>query len=409
MNACISILSVCLIIFCLSAYAQTSQSNVNINQSLSATLAQKNEYIINKKILTLLSLSTEQPDKAEEALLKYSSFFNHLNAGEQYLLLLTKANIAQHHENHQQVITLLEQAKSHQSSIANKQLTSPLFANLYQVLATSLAATQNYEKAYQVKKIFIDEYNDYGDAERERIVKQLTKKYELKHKIETNKLLDNQNKLKAIRLDDVEEKQAVQLRNIVLILCSIVIILLLFFRQLKVRKKLILLTKTDSLTGLINRKSLFFKGQELLKNSTEQGLELSVLLFSIDGFKDVNEKFGRHHGDLVLAKIAQLVSETMRSRDIFARLNGEEFVAILPSTDIDEAKAIATRVLEKVLLYDFNELSVNKNITLSIGVANKHDTKAVFDDLLHAADIAMQQASLAGGNQMVRYSAIIKV
>jgi diguanylate cyclase (GGDEF)-like protein len=409
MSTQVFIAYVFLMIFGMSAHAQFSQPKVNINQDLSVTLTQKNEYIINQKILVLLTLSTTQPDRAEMILMNSAFSFNHLNAGEQYLLLLLKANIAQYNENHQQVIALLEQAQLRQSNIADKQLTSPLFANLYQVLATSLAATQNYEKAYQVKKIFVDEYDDYGDAERERIVKQLTKKYEIKHKIETNKLLDNQNKLKAIHLDDVERKQAIQQRNIILILCSLVIILLLFFRQLKVRQKLILLTKTDSLTGLINRSSLFVKGQELLKISTEQRLELSTLLFSIDGFKKINEKLGRHHGDLVLAKVAELVSETMRARDVFARLNGEEFVAILPSTDIDKAKAIAMRVIEKVLLYDFKDLSLEKNITLSIGVVSQHDTKAVFDDLLHAADIAMQQASDAGGNQMVRYSAIIKV
>jgi diguanylate cyclase (GGDEF)-like protein len=395
--------------FCLPSYAQTNLPNVNINQQLSDTLDQNNEYIINKKILTFITLSVENPSKAEMTLIDFSYIFNDLNAGEQYLLLLSKANIAQFHNQHHQVINLLEQAILLQARIGKKQLTSPLFASLYDVLSTSLAAVHNYKKAYQAQKLFVDEYNDYGDLEKERIVKSLTKKYEIKHKIEINKLLDNQNKLKGIRLEDVEKKQAIQQRNFILILCTIIVVFLLFLRQLKVRKKLILLTKTDSLTSLINRTSLFVKGKELLKIATQKQIELSVLLFSIDSFTKINKKFGRHNGDLVLVKIAQLVSETMRSRDVFARLNGEEFVAILPSTDIDAAKAIATRVLEKVMLYDFNELNLDRNITLSIGVANIHDTKAVFDELLHAADLAMHKARAEGGNQMIKYSAIIKV
>lgn len=387
--------------FCLVSFAQTSKN-------LSIKLDQKIEYDINKQTLTLLFLSTEKIEEAEALLADSLSLFSDLNIGEQYLFLLSKANIAQYYQQHHQVITLLEQAQRLQSNIAKRQLDSPLFANLYQVLATSLAATRNYEQAYQIQKSFIDDYNDYGDAQRDRIVKELTKKYEITHKIEINKLLDNQNKLKALRLDDVEKQQVIQQRNFILILCTIVVFILLFLRQLKVRKKLILLTKTDSLTGLTNRSALFAKGQELIDISSQQQLDLSVLLFNIHDFKCMNDSFGRHIGDLVLAKVAQLVSETMRSRDVFARLNGEEFVAVLPSTDIGEAKAIAMRVIEKISNYDFRTLGLDNNITLNIGVANNHDTTAVFDDLLHAADLAMYQARSQGENQMVSYSALVK-
>jgi len=395
----VMIVSLLAIVFCLPSFAQSNKNQM-------VTLEQAIEYTINLKVLSLLALSTENPNKAEIMLVKSSLAFNQINIGEQYLLLLSKANIAQYHKQHQQVITLLEQAQLLQGKIVKKQVNSPLFANLYEILATSLAATKNYDKAYQVKKSFVDGYNNYSDAQRDDIVKQLTEKYEITHKIETNKLLDNQNKLKALRLDDVEKQQMIQQRNIILILCTILIFILLFLRQLKVRKALLLITQTDHLTGLINRTALFVKGEELIKTSTEQQLELSVFLFDIDHFKYINDNFGHPVGDLVLAKVAQLVSETMRSRDYFARLGGEEFVAILPNTDLDKAKAIAVRVMEKIALYDFSNLGLDSNLTLSLGVANNHDTKAMFDDLLHAADLAMYQAKAQGRNQMVSYSAV---
>ena len=401
MNIRVIIAPLFAMIFCLASFAQTSKS-------LSLKLDQAIEYDINKQTLTLLTFSTAQTEEAEDILANSLSLFSNLNIGEQYLFLLSKANIAQYYQQHHQVISLLKQAQLLENSIAKKQLASPLFANLYQVLATSLAATRNYEEAYQIQKSFIDDYNDYGDAQRDRIVKELTQKHEITHKIETNKLLDNQNKLKALRLDDVEKQQVVQQRNFILILCAIVVFILLFLRQLKVRKKLLLLTKTDSLTGLTNRSALFAKGQKLLITASKQHLELSVLLFNIHDFKCINDSFGRHVGDLALAKVAQLVSETMRSRDVFARLNGEEFVAVLPSTDIGEAKAIAMRVIEKISNYDFRTLGLDNNITLNIGVANNHDTTSVFDDLLHAADLAMYQARSQGENQMVSYCALVK-
>jgi diguanylate cyclase (GGDEF)-like protein len=405
MNFRFIIVQLLVAIFCLPSFAQP---NTLTTQNRLVTLDQTTEYAIKSKIITLLTLSAENPQKAETVLAKSSEELSSLNIGEQYIVLLLKANLAQYHNQHQQVITLLEKAKLLQAKIATKQLVSPLFANLSQVLAISLAATKNYQQAYQVKKVFIDDYNDYGDAQRDRIVKRLTKKHEITHKIETNKLLNYQNKLKALRLDDVEKKQVNQQRNFILILCTIIIFILLFVRQLKVRQKLILLTKTDRLTGLINRAALFVRGLELIETSRQQQLELSVLLFDIDDFKRINDNFSHGVGDLVLTKVAQLVSETMRSRDVFARIGGNEFVAILPSTDIDKAKAIAVRVIEKITQYDFSELGLDKNITISMGVANNHDTKALFDDLLHAADLALYQARAQGPNQMVSYSTIVK-
>lgn len=387
------------VIFCFSSLA-------NANDNLSSPLEKAIEYSINTKILALLTLSKEKPDKIDNMLTETLLEITPLNPSEQYLVLLSKANIAQFNKQHQQVITLLEQAILLQDDIAKKQLASPLFANLYQVLATSLAATKNYEQAYKVKKSYVDDYNDYSDAQRDSIVKNLTEKHEITYKIESNNLLDNQTKLKAIRLDDVEKQQVIQQRNFIFILCTLVVFFLFFLRQLKVRKKLILLTKIDSLTGLINRTTLFVKGDKLVETSKNQQLELSVMLFDIDHFKLINNNYGHHIGDLVLAKIAELVSETMRSRDIFARISGEEFVAILPSTDIDKAKAIAVRVVEKIASYDFSPFGINNNITLSVGVANNNDTNAVFDDLLYAAELAKYQARAQGRNQMASYDAI---
>ena len=395
------IMQLLVVIFCLPSFAQTNDLT---NQNRLVTLGQTTEYAIKLNILTLLTLSVENPQKAETVLAKSSAELSNLNIGEEYLVLLLKANLAQHHNQHQQVITLLEKAQLLQAKIATKQLASPLFANLYQVLANSLAASKNYQKAYQIKKVFVDDYNDYGDAKRDRIVKRLTKKHEITHKIETNKLLNYQNKLKASRLDDVEKQQLNQQRNFILILCTIIVFILLFVRQLKVRQKLILLTKTDRSTGLINRAALFVRGLELIETSRQQQLELSVLLFDIDDFKRINNNFSHLMGDLVLTKVAQLVSETMRSRDVFARIGGNEFVAILPSTDIDIAKAIAVRVIEKITQYDFSELGLDNNIIISMGVANNHDTKAVFDDILHAADLALHQARAQGPNKMISYS-----
>lgn len=384
------------------------QFSVAIEKESSSILTKVSEHKLRADIIALVELSVTAPDEARGRLLSFNLDVSTLNYGEQYLLLLAQAQIKQHDQEYQAAISLIEKTTALRKYIDEKQLSTPLFSNAYVVLSASYVAIKDYDNAYQAKKNFVDEFNDYSDTKREDTVKKLTKKYEIAHKIEANELLVNQNKLKKLRIGEVHEQQQDQQQQFVLITLTIVLFILLFLRQLKIRKKLLLLTKTDSLTGILNRSALFNKGQKLVQNAKQQHLELSTLLFDIDHFKLINDDFGHHVGDLVLEKIAQLVSETMRARDVFSRLGGEEFVILLPNTDIDKAKAIAVRVMEKVSSYNYSAIGVDRPITLSIGVANLKDTKAVFDDVLHAADLAMYQAKAQGRNQMVSYESIAK-
>ncbi|MBL4941623.1 MAG: GGDEF domain-containing protein [Colwellia sp.] len=389
-----------------SLYCMVCHIAVAYEKNESPTLTKVNEYNLRADIITFVQLSSSAPNKAYVLLSTFDLDATAYNYAEQYLVLLAKAKIKQYQQQHQEVISLIKKTIALRKYIVEKQLNTPLFSNAHLVLATSYAAIKDFDQAYQAKKDFVDEYNDYSDDNRENTVKELTKKYEIAHKIEANELLDNQNKLKELRLEEVHKQQQDQQQQFILITLTIILFVLLFLRQLKIRKKLLFLTKTDSLTGILNRAALFNQGQKLVKISSQKELQLSLSLFDIDHFKSINDEFGHHVGDLVLEKISHLVSETMRARDVFSRLGGEEFVIILPNTDIDKAKAIAVRVMEKIADHDFGECGVNRPITLSIGVANLNETKAVFDDLLHAADLAMYQAKAQGRNQMVSYANI---
>lgn len=389
----------------LICYASVAAS---VDKEAKNTLTQVNEFTLRSAIITLVELATTAPNKAHNIVEELASDTSIYNYAEQYLIVLAQAKIKQHENQHEAVITLIEQAKPLTEYIAEKQLNLPIFSEAYLVLATSYTALKDYKNAYQNKKSFVDHYNDYSDTKREYAIEKLTDKYEVANKNQENELLANQNKLKALHLNVVKKEQQDLQRKIMLIFSTILLFFLLFLRQFKVRKKLLLLSKTDSLTALLNRTGLFKEGNKLVKKAREEQLELSVLLFDIDFFKLINEDFGHSVGDAVLKKIAELVSETMRSRDVLARLGGEQFVAILPSSDLDHAKAIAVRVLEKIAQYNFNKLGVKRTITLSLGVANIKNTNAAFDDILHAADLAMYQAKAQGRNQVVSYESIVE-
>ena len=138
--------------------------------------------------------------------------------------------------------------------------------------------------------------------------------------------------------------------------------------------------------------------QALLANG-----ELSVLMLDIDHFKSVNDSFGHDVGDKVICHVAALASETMRSRDFLARIGGEEFAAILPDANIEQARAIAERIREKVQDNSKGNKNNTIEVTVSIGLASINDMRENFDSLLHAADIAMYQAKANGRNQVCSY------
>lgn len=402
MKLSIIVISLIVVLFTASSNAAAT------TETESETLSQVREYHLRSEIVNLVEVATSNPNEASKILKKNALSTRTWNYAEQYLILLTKAIIKQSKHQHEDVILLLEEAKTLKQFIVEEQLYLPIFSKGNLMLATSYAAVKDYENAYQNKKEFVNNFDDYSEIKQENKVSQLTEKYEIAHKKEENKLLDDQNKLKERRIGDVNQQQINQQKRFALIFCIILLFVLFFLRQLKVRKKLLVLAQTDSLTGLYNRTALFHKGQKLVKNASRSQLDLSVLLFDIDHFKSINDQFGHTVGDLVLEKIAVLVDETMRARDVFARLSGEEFVAVLPNTDLAQAKAIAVRVMEKISHYNFSKFGIDRNITLSIGVANINDTSAEFDDILHAADLAMYQAKAQGRNQMVSYESIAK-
>jgi len=179
------------------------------------------------------------------------------------------------------------------------------------------------------------------------------------------------------------------------------------------------LTKTDPLTGILNRSHLFRLGRNLIDELFNKNQKVSLLLLDVDSFKKINDDFGHHVGDLILIKVANLISETMRYRDTFARLGGEEFVAILPHTDLDLAKSTAIRIKEKISQYCFDDLGVDRMVSVSIGVASLdqilkqpkgfQSKEGIFDRIIHAADLAMYQAKSQGRNSVVVYDETIEL
>ena len=161
------------------------------------------------------------------------------------------------------------------------------------------------------------------------------------------------------------------------------------------------LASTDTLTGLATRRHLIEQAGHELARARRSGQPLALILFDIDYFKSVNDRFGHETGDQVLRRVGELLRGELREVDIAARWGGEEFCVLLPDTDSQAAVEIAERlcaVVESTLLTapDGNPLPV----TASFGVALSPPDDDDFNLLVNAADQAMYQAKREGRNRV---------
>lgn len=361
-------------------------------------------------VLNPIQNIVDNKESIEHALARITLSKAPLNAAEQYLLLVIKA-LFEEQTNHtlnksQQIIALLSPANELSKKISEQQLSHPEFLKMHLLLAKYYAVEGQYDLAYIEKKNYLKKYYIYRKNKRLAMIESLEQSFVVKDKKANNALLLSQNSLKVRRVAEVKEKNSSQQYNFTLIISTAIVFVLLFFRQLRIRNQLIKLTRTDALTGVANRSALFEHGEEMVANFAKQPTEFSVLLLDLDHFKKINDNFGHQVGDKVLMIVSQLVQETMRSRDVFSRLGGEEFVALLPFADSNKAKAIAMRINDKIAQYDFSSLMIQSKITISIGVATMEHNKMSFDDVLHCADLAMYQAKEQGRNTVVCYQNI---
>jgi two-component system cell cycle response regulator len=163
------------------------------------------------------------------------------------------------------------------------------------------------------------------------------------------------------------------------------------------------LALTDELTGLYNRRYVVAHLEELVARVNAEGMtDISLMMFDVDHFKQVNDRFGHPGGDDALRQLADRTLRGVRSIDLVARLGGEEFVVVMPETDLRAAASVAERLRASVAAEPFfiHATSEHTPITVSIGVAVAQPGDTV-DTLLQRADDALYQAKNNGRNQVI--------
>ncbi|MFT5313570.1 MAG: diguanylate cyclase (GGDEF)-like protein, partial [Paraglaciecola sp.] len=153
----------------------------------------------------------------------------------------------------------------------------------------------------------------------------------------------------------------------------------------------------DPLTSIGNRRSVYNKVNNIWMENNENKENIAIIMLDIDRFKLINDTYGHSFGDEVIIKIAEIIKQNARSKDIFARWGGEEFIMILPSIFGLDTKIFTERIskiIENTLFHVDGEI---EKITVSCGIAILDDEKTI-DELISSADTQLYNAKKRGRN-----------
>lgn len=157
----------------------------------------------------------------------------------------------------------------------------------------------------------------------------------------------------------------------------------------------------DGLTGIANRRFFENRLRDEFLRWQRYGGELSVLLFDLDHFKDINDRFGHAVGDTVLRVMAQRVVDAVRVQDIFGRFGGEEFALLLPCTPLADAMIVAEKIRMTIGDTPVDAEGVRVPVTASVGGAAARPGLPSYEVLINEADAALYSAKRQGRNRSV--------
>ncbi|GCB02761.1 sensor domain-containing diguanylate cyclase [Ralstonia sp. SET104] len=199
--------------------------------------------------------------------------------------------------------------------------------------------------------------------------------------------------------------------GIVLMLDAVFMVLSVLFAQqlrkrLEIERQLQLLANTDSLTGLGTRRALDSVLDVEWRRANRHHTPMAVLMIDVDDFKQYNDRYGHAAGDTALRTMARCLNDSIkRPGDFAGRYGGEEFVAVLPNTDLNGAMRVAEAIRTAVLAADepnvgstYGRLTVSIGVAVHSGIADEDDT---LEDLIRLADGRLYEAKAAGRNVVI--------
>ena len=304
----------------------------------------------------------------------------------------------------------LEKALAYAQNYDNKQI----MISCYKILAEIYKNQRNYLKAYTAMKLYAQIKDDLITVQTQKAVAELQISYETEKKEKEIELLKTNASI--IKYQSKENEMFMVILVIVLIAVAVLGFFFYFqFRQkansnetieeqniklTEAYNKMEELAKTDILTGLSNRRDMYQKIKHETDRFERNEKPFIILMGDIDNFKKINDTYGHDAGDHVLTSVSSLMLSFMRKQDIVGRWGGEEFLLLLPETNMAGGKKIAEklrlRIKNESIEYKGNIL----NVTITIGVS-VYDRVRDVNESIKEADKAMYFGKIRNKNCVV--------
>ena len=160
------------------------------------------------------------------------------------------------------------------------------------------------------------------------------------------------------------------------------------------------LVTRDGLTEIYNKRKYEEEVQREFARARRHERPLSLIMFDIDDFKQINDSYGHLCGDFVLKQVTLLARDLLRPEQVFARVGGDEFVILTPETDVEGGIVLADKLCERIASLDYTYCDFVVRVSCSFGVAQLDASMNEPDDLYHAADQALITSKRAGRNRV---------
>ena len=271
-----------------------------------------------------------------------------------------------------------------------KRIESLSIESIYLNAATEVyARLGDFERAYRSQMLLVDAERRRVTEAREKDAAEVQTRFEVKQKEAENALLRARER----------ESDA---RSVALVLALVLLLFVLgglglfLFRQGQQNRRFANLAMRDDLTALPNRRSILEFARVQLRASRVGNLRMCLALIDIDHFKAINDECGHAVGDAVLSAFAEMCSQQLRSNDKLGRYGGEEFLLIMPGSDLAQIPQVFTRLRDSIQLIRVPGLPPEKSLTFSMGAVEVAGPADDLDKLIKRADDALYRAKQGG-------------
>ena len=287
--------------------------------------------------------------------------------------------------------------------------------------ATALAKTPGYQSLDGDQKLFVQALQQYSARHPAQAMQSLYALYRAQQKKQWDflanttldhaqrhnnriqqyekQLLESQVQIQQLKLDAQEKEQEASRLYLILaavVAASLALVACTLWRS---RRRFRTQAQTDSLTGIANRRHFLDRAQQVAKRNRNSPQTASVFVLDIDHFKLINDAYGHQAGDAAIRHVATHASACLRPGDVFGRIGGEEFAALLPATESSDAWKLAERIRQAIEQTPLSHHGDQIQITVSIGLTSGSLNSDNIEGLIQRADKYMYRAKSEGRNR----------